>query len=90
MTEFDVARNGRALRNLAARLERMGWQGDTYAEAEHIAMNLLADGYAAIETPPPPRATAELGGPGHREFQEAKARLKGACCHGLLATVAAE
>lgn len=76
MTEFDVARNGRALRNLAARLERMGYTGDTYTEAEHIAMNLLADGYAPIEPVPPPRATAELGGPGHREFQEAKEALK--------------
>jgi hypothetical protein len=58
MTELDIARNAAALRNLAGRLERMGYIGDTYAEAEHIAMNLLADGYRPVGKPP------ALRGPG--------------------------
>jgi hypothetical protein len=53
----QVAANATALRNLAARLERMGYTGDTHAEAEHIALNLLADGYRRIEPPVPTRGT---------------------------------
>jgi hypothetical protein len=53
-TERAVATNATALRNLADRLERMGYAGgDAYTEAEHIALNLLADGYRLIEKPPP-------------------------------------
>jgi len=50
-----VAANAKALLNLAARLERMGYDGDCHAEAEHIALNLLADGYRPLEPPPTPR-----------------------------------
>jgi hypothetical protein len=55
MTELAIARNAAAIRNLAARLERMGYVGDCHAEAEHIALNLLADGYRRVEPPPPLR-----------------------------------
>jgi hypothetical protein len=53
-TPADEARNAAAVRNLAARLERNGWPGDAHAEAEHIALNLLADGYTTPRKPPPP------------------------------------
>ena len=55
MTEAQVAANYRALSNLAGRLERMGYTGDALMEAEHIALNLLADGYRRIEPPVPLR-----------------------------------
>lgn len=50
-TPADEARNAAAVRNLAARLERLGYTGDSYTEAEHIALNLLADGYRPVEAP---------------------------------------
>jgi hypothetical protein len=77
VTEHIVATNATALRNLAARLERMGYTGDTYAEAEHIALNLLADGYQRIEPVPPvrPDNIAPDDSPGRREFKEAVAGL---------------
>jgi hypothetical protein len=67
MSEAEIARNAAALRNLAARLERMGYTGgDAHTEAEHIAVNLLADGYRPIDKPPP------LRGPGaSRQAREA-------------------
>lgn len=55
MTEHAIAVNATAIRNLAARLERMGYHGDSHAEAEAIALNLLADGYRPVEKPPPLR-----------------------------------
>jgi hypothetical protein len=55
--ERQIAANATAIRNLAARLERMGYAGDTHAEAEHIALNLLLDGYRRIEPPVPTRGT---------------------------------
>jgi len=55
MTAAQIATNHRALMGLAARLERLGYTGDTYAEAEHIALNLLADGYRPVEPPVPAR-----------------------------------
>ncbi|MCW2899973.1 MAG: hypothetical protein JWO67_2238 [Streptosporangiaceae bacterium] len=55
MTEHAIAANATALRNLAARLERMGYTGDAHAEAEHIALNLLADGYRPLDKPVPAR-----------------------------------
>lgn len=52
----QIAVNSSALRNLADKLERWGLT-DTHARAEHIAVNLLADGYRRIETPPALRPT---------------------------------
>jgi hypothetical protein len=52
MNEHDIARNAAAIRNLAGRLERLGYTGDCHTEAEHIAVNLLADGYRRIEPVP--------------------------------------
>jgi hypothetical protein len=73
----QVGTNSAALRNLAARLERMGYTGDTYAEAEHIAVNLLADGYRRVEPVPPvrPDSIADPNGPGRTEFARARAEL---------------
>jgi hypothetical protein len=68
VTEHAVAANAAAIRNLAARLERMGYEGDCHAEAEHIALNLLADGYRPLEPPPTPR------GPGSTEAGREAAR----------------
>lgn len=68
MTELDIARNATAVRNLAARLERLGFTGDSYTEAEHIALNLLADGYRKVEPLPP------LHGPSSTEAGRAEAR----------------
>jgi hypothetical protein len=53
----QVATNATAIRNLAARLERLGYTGDCHTEAEHIAVNLLADGYRPVEKPVPTRGT---------------------------------
>lgn len=55
MTPAQVAVNARAVANLAARLEQLGYAGDAHAEAEAIAMNLLADGYQRIPAPVPTR-----------------------------------
>lgn len=55
MTAAQIAANATALRNLATRLERLGYTGDTHAEAEHIALNLLADGFRPVERPVPNR-----------------------------------
>jgi hypothetical protein len=77
VTLAQVGTNATALRNLAARLERLGYTGDTYAEAEHIAVNLLADGYRRVEPVPPvrPDSIADPNGPGRTEFKEAVAGL---------------
>lgn len=55
MTPNQVAVNAAAVRNLAARLERLGYTGDAQTEAEQIAIALVADGYRRVEKPPPPR-----------------------------------
>lgn len=55
MTVTQVAVNAAAVRNLAARLERLGYTGDAHTEAEHIALNLLADGYRPVDKPVPRR-----------------------------------
>jgi hypothetical protein len=52
VTVEQVAANAAAIRNLAARLERLGYTGDCHTEAEHIAVNLLADGYRRIDPVP--------------------------------------
>lgn len=57
MSVHQVAANATAIRNLAARLERLGFVGDAQDEAEHIARELLADGYRRVEQPPPLRGT---------------------------------
>jgi hypothetical protein len=51
--EHAIATNATALRNLATRLERLGYTGDTYAEAERIAVNLALDGYRPLDPPVP-------------------------------------
>lgn len=68
MTPAGIARNAAAIRNLAARLERLGFTGDSHTEAEHIAVNLLADGYKRVEPPP------ALVGTSSTEEGRAKAR----------------
>ena len=46
----QIVVNHQAVTNLAAKLERLGYSGDDVHEvAEHIAMNLLADGYRPVE-----------------------------------------
>lgn len=65
MTPAQIARNDAAIRNLAGRLEQLGFPGDSRAEAERIAVDLFADGYRPVEKPPP------LTGPGaSREARE--------------------
>ena len=55
-TQQDEARNQAAIRNLAGRLEALGYDGDdVHTVAEHLAVNLLADGYRPIEPTPGPR-----------------------------------
>ena len=68
MTPTQVAANAAAIRNLAARLEAWGLS-DPERRAEHIAMNLAADGYRHLEPIPPAR------GPGasRTAIDEAKA-----------------
>ena len=61
----QIATNAAALRNLADRLERLGYAGDCYAEAEHIAVNLLADGYKPVERSAPPVGSGST--PEHRQ-----------------------
>lgn len=61
MTPAEVARNARAIRNLAARLERIGYTGDAHTEAEMIAMNLAADGWRPIDKPEPEPAPVGRG-----------------------------
>lgn len=69
MTTQQIAINAAAIRNLAARLEDMGYAGgDVHAEAEHIALNLLADGCRPVEPPVP------LHGPSSTPAGRAKAR----------------
>lgn len=68
MTTAQIATNAAAIRNLAARLERLGYGGDCHAEAEHIALNLLADGYKRVEAPP------ALAGPTSTEAGRRRAR----------------
>jgi hypothetical protein len=57
--EHAVAANAAAIRNLAARLENWGLS-DPHERAEHIVLNLAADGFRPLEPPPAPR------GPGAR------------------------
>jgi hypothetical protein len=77
VNEHDIARNAAAVRNLATRLERLGYTGDCHTEAEHIAVNLLADGYRRIEPIPDlrPATIAPDDSPGRREFRTAKQAL---------------
>jgi hypothetical protein len=77
VTVEQVSVNAQAIRNLAGHLERMGYTGSSIAEAEHIALNLLADGYQRIEPVPPvrPDSIADPNGPGHTEFARARAEL---------------
>jgi hypothetical protein len=69
VTPHQTAVNAAAIRNLAARLDRLGFVGDSHAEAETIALNLLADGYRRIKAPVPTR------GPGasRQAIEDAKA-----------------
>jgi hypothetical protein len=55
VTPAQVATNAAAIRNLAARLERLGYTGDCHAEAEAIARQLTDDGWQRITPPPPVR-----------------------------------
>jgi hypothetical protein len=77
MSVEQVAVNAKAIRNLAARLERLGYTGDCHTEAEHIAVNLLADGYRRIEPIPDlrPATIAPDDSPGRREFRQVRAEL---------------
>jgi hypothetical protein len=77
VNEHDIARNAAAIRNLAGRLERLGYTGDCHTEAEHIAVNLLADGYRRIEPVPDlrPATIAPDDSPGRREFAAARQAL---------------
>jgi hypothetical protein len=77
VTVEQVAANAKAVRNLAARLERLGYTGDCHTEAEHIAVNLLADGYRRIDPVPDlrPATIAPDDSPGRREFAAARQAL---------------
>lgn len=80
MTAHQIAVNASALRNLADRLEHLGYKGDTYAEAELLAMNLLADGYKPVE-----RAVPATGG---GSSPEARAACKAVLQEALVAAKA--
>ena len=50
----QVVTNHKAVANLAARLEQLGYRGDdVHQVAEHLALNLLADGYRRVDPPVP-------------------------------------
>jgi len=54
----QIATNSTAIRNLAGRLESLGYAGDDVLEvAEKLAMNLLSDGYRPVERVPDLRPT---------------------------------
>jgi len=54
----QIVVNHQAVTNLAAKLEKLGYSGDDVHEvAEHIALNLLADGYRPVERIPDLRPT---------------------------------
>ena len=67
MTPADVARNAKAVANLAARLEAWGLT-DPEQRAEHVVMNLAADGYRPLDRPVP------LAGPSSTEAGRRRAR----------------
>lgn len=69
MTPADVARNAKAVRNLAARLERLNFEGDCHTEAELIAMNLAADGWRPLDKPEPEPAPTGRGSTEHARRQ---------------------
>jgi hypothetical protein len=77
VTVEQVAANAKAVRNLAGRLERLGYTGDCHTEAEHIAVNLLADGYRRIEPVPDlrPATIAPDDSPGRQAFRTARQAL---------------
>lgn len=58
MTADQTAINSRTLIAAAAKLERIGYDGDAYRFVESLVLSVLADGYRKV-TPPPP-----LRGPG--------------------------
>lgn len=51
-TEHEIARNDRAVRNMAARLESWGLD-DAHKRAEFLLVNAFADGWRPVEPPPP-------------------------------------
>lgn len=54
MTIGQISVNHRAVVNLAGRLEQLGYRGDdVHAVADHLARNLIADGYRPIQPPVP-------------------------------------
>lgn len=69
MTPHQVATNARAVRSLAARLERIGFPGDCHREAEMIALNLAADGWRPLDKPEPEPAPTGRGSTEHARRQ---------------------
>lgn len=60
MTPADVARNAKAVRNMASRLEGWGLD-DAHRRAEHLAMNLASDGWRPLDKPEPEPAPTGRG-----------------------------
>lgn len=78
MTELEIARNHRAITNMAGRLEAWGLD-DAYKRAEFLLMNAYADGYRPVDKPPAlhgPSST-EAGRRAAREIFAATLREKG-------------
>lgn len=68
MTPADVARNARAVRNMAEQLESWGLD-DAHRRAESLLVNALADGYRPIGKPDPEPAPTGRGSSEHARRQ---------------------
>lgn len=69
MTPHQVGVNAAAIRNLAARLEKLNFPGDAHQAAELLAMNLAADGWRPLDKPEPEPAPAGRGSTEHARRQ---------------------
>jgi hypothetical protein len=75
MTAEQTAINTRALMAAAAKVERIGYDGDAYRFVEGLVVSVLADGYRKVEPPPPlhgPTSTEAGRAEARRLFEEAR------------------
>jgi hypothetical protein len=77
MTPTQVAINDRIVREYAARIEAIGYQGDACRFVEALLLGAIADGYREIEKPPRirPATIADPDSPGRRAFRNAVAEI---------------
>jgi hypothetical protein len=66
MTAEQTAVNTRALMTAAAKLERIGYDGDAYRFVEGLVLSVLADGYRPLPKPVPLRPTTPASTPAGR------------------------